>query len=37
MGSVLLNSKLAVTQTTHDADGLTSKDFDQAPVISKLR
>lgn len=29
-------NKVKVTLTTHDAGGLTSKDFDLAQVISKL-
>lgn len=29
-------NKVTVSLTTHDADGLTSKDFDLAQVISKL-
>ena len=29
-------NKVTVTLTTHDADGLTAKDFDLAQVISNL-
>jgi 4a-hydroxytetrahydrobiopterin dehydratase len=33
---VISYNKVDVTLTTHDAGGLTSKDFDLAQVISKF-